>query len=65
MVKTLFIIGLVLLIPGSSTLFQALSVGPASWALNQTLFWGTPIVHFVFWIGLAHAGTFLSAILLI
>ena len=65
MVKTLFIIGLVLLIQGSSTLFQALSVGHASWALNQTLFWGTPIVHFVFWIGLAHAGTFLSAILLI
>ena len=65
MVKKLFIVGLILLIPGIWTLFQALSIGPASWALDQSLFWGTPIVNFVFWIGLAHAGTFLSAILLI
>lgn len=65
MVKILFVLGLFLLIPGAWTLSQALSLGPVSWALDQSLFWGTPIVHFVFWIGLAHAGTFLSAILLI
>lgn len=65
MVKILFAIGILLLFPGGWTLYQAFSIGPASWALDQTVFWGTPIVNFVFWIGLAHAGTFLSAILLL
>lgn len=65
MVKILFAIGILLLFPGCWTLYHAFSIGPASWALDQTVFWGTPIVNFVFWIGLAHAGTFLSAILLL
>ncbi len=30
---------------------------------NSPMFWGWPIVNFVFWIGIGHAGTLISAIL--
>ncbi len=30
---------------------------------NSPVFWGWPIVNFVFWIGIGHAGTLISAIL--
>jgi Ni/Fe-hydrogenase subunit HybB-like protein len=30
---------------------------------NSPVFWGFPIVNFVFWIGIGHAGTLISAIL--
>ena len=63
--RFLLVFGTILLIPGMVALYGALSQGPSSWGLSQTFFWGTPIANFVFWIGLAHAGTFLSAILLV
>ena len=63
--RNFLIFGLVLLLPSLFAVDSALSLGPASWALSQKSFWGTPIADFVFWIGLAHAGTFFSAILLV
>ena len=63
MFRALFAIGLLLCIPAACVLDTALSAGPASWAVDQSAFWGTPISNFIFWIGLAHAGTFFSAIL--
>jgi len=63
--RVLFIVGLLLCVPSVFVLDHALTVGPASWALDQKTFWGTPIANFVFWIGLAHAGTFFSAMLLV
>lgn len=63
MFRVLFAIGLLLCIPAACVLDTALSAGPASWAVDQSAFWGTPVSNFVFWIGLAHAGTFFSAIL--
>lgn len=33
--------------------------------LNNNVVWGLDIVHFVFWIGLGHAGTLISAVLLL
>lgn len=39
--------------------------GPAAWAVDGRVFWGTPISLFVFWIGVAHAGTLISAIFLV
>ena len=65
MLKVLRIIGLVLLLPGLVALGNALHVGPESWLTDSRTFWGTPIALFVFWIGLAHAGTLLSAIFLV
>lgn len=63
--RNILIFGIALLLPGLFAVDEALSLGPASWALSQKWFWGTPIADFVFWIGLAHAGTFFSAILLV
>ena len=56
--------GLALLLPGLATLGFSLWEGPAAWSLDARTFWGVPISLFVFWIGIAHAGTLISAILL-
>ncbi len=37
--------------------------GVGIWGNNQPVAWGWPIVNFVFWIGIGHAGTLISAIL--
>ncbi|TNE53743.1 MAG: hydrogenase [Bacteroidetes bacterium] len=39
--------------------------GIGSWNLNRTINWGWDITNFVWWIGIGHAGTLISAILLI
>ena len=37
--------------------------GTGLWGNNQPVAWGFPIVNFVFWVGIGHAGTLISAIL--
>ena len=37
--------------------------GVGVWGNMNPVFWGWPIVNFVFWVGIAHAGTLISAIL--
>jgi molybdopterin-containing oxidoreductase family membrane subunit len=37
--------------------------GIGAWGNNQPVGWGWPIVNFVFWVGIGHAGTLISAIL--
>jgi len=37
--------------------------GIGVWGNNNPVFWAFPIVNFVFWIGIGHAGTLISAIL--
>ena len=39
--------------------------GIGSWGLNRTIGWGWGITNFVWWVGIGHAGTFISAILLL
>ena len=39
--------------------------GITSWNLNRTIGWGWDITNFVWWIGIGHAGTLISAILLL
>ena len=39
------------------------TTGVGVWGNNSPVFWGFPIVNFVFWIGIGHAGTLISAIL--
>ncbi|MDP2886126.1 MAG: NrfD/PsrC family molybdoenzyme membrane anchor subunit [Ignavibacteria bacterium] len=41
------------------TLYEGLGL----WGVNQPVSWGFDIVNFVFWIGIGHAGTLISAIL--
>ncbi len=42
-------------------LFRGIGV----WGINQPVAWGFDIVNFVWWIGIGHAGTLISAILLL
>ncbi|HXT22167.1 MAG TPA: NrfD/PsrC family molybdoenzyme membrane anchor subunit [Thermoanaerobaculia bacterium] len=50
-------------------LFGALSKlfweGTGIWGINQPAGWGFDIINFVWWIGIGHAGTLISAILLL
>jgi molybdopterin-containing oxidoreductase family membrane subunit len=39
------------------------STGVGVWGNSNRVMWGWPIVNFVFWIGIGHAGTLISAIL--
>lgn len=39
--------------------------GIGTWGLNKTVGWGWDITNFVFWVGIGHAGTLISAILLL
>src|SRR3569832_782244 len=39
--------------------------GAGSWAITQPVAWGFAIINFVWWIGIGHAGTLISAILLL
>ncbi|OYU95701.1 MAG: hydrogenase [Bacteroidetes bacterium B1(2017)] len=40
-------------------------VGLGSWGLNKTVGWAFDITNFVFWVGIGHAGTLISAVLLL
>ncbi len=42
-----------------------LFVGIGSWGLDKTVGWAFDITNFVFWVGIGHAGTLISAILLL
>src|SRR5262249_12672009 len=39
------------------------AAGVGIWGLNHPVMWGWAIVNFVWWIGIGHAGTLISAIL--
>jgi len=58
-------------ISGAALLFGAFMIfwtiwhGIGTWGLNRTVGWGWGITNFVWWIGIGHAGTFISAILLL
>jgi len=39
--------------------------GPGIWGVNIPVAWGYAIGNFVWWIGIGHAGTFISAVLLL
>ncbi len=42
-----------------------LAKGVGIWGVNQPVGWGFAIINFVWWIGIGHAGTLISAILLL
>ena len=47
------------------TITQLLVVGIGLWGVNVPVGWGWDILNFVWWIGIGHAGTLISAILLL
>lgn len=60
-----FIIAFTLLMVLFLAISWLLIRGVGIWGINIPVAWGYAIVNFVWWIGIAHAGTFISAILLL
>lgn len=50
---------------GFAAITYTIWVGIGTWGLNKTIGWAFDITNFVFWIGIGHAGTLISAILLL
>lgn len=48
---------------GGIALVFSIYYGTGMWGNNNPVGWGLPIVNFVFWVGIGHAGTLISAIL--
>jgi Ni/Fe-hydrogenase subunit HybB-like protein len=58
-----FLIALSLLGLGAVAVTYQVATGIGTWGLNNTVGWAFDITNFVFWIGIGHAGTLISAIL--
>ena len=52
-----------LLVLGVATVSYEILTGIGVWGLNRTVGWAFDITNFVFWVGIGHAGTLISAIL--
>jgi Ni/Fe-hydrogenase subunit HybB-like protein len=53
------------LLLGSLALVATLWEGIGMWGLNKTVGWAWDITNFVWWVGIGHAGTLISAVLLL
>ena len=60
-----FGIAVCLLLFGVYSVYREVTYGTGQWNLNKTVGWGWDITNFVWWIGIGHAGTLISAILLL
>jgi molybdopterin-containing oxidoreductase family membrane subunit len=61
--KIAFVISLSMLSMLGLCIGYLITTGVGVWGNNQPASWGFPIVNFVFWVGIGHAGTLISAIL--
>ena len=60
-----FFISVALLLGGVYSVYREVTYGIGQWNLNKTVGWGWDITNFVWWVGIGHAGTLISAILLL
>src|SRR3989475_5917305 len=58
-----FAASLVALAIGATAVAYEIMTGVGTWGLNNTVGWAFDITNFVFWIGIGHAGTLISAVL--
>lgn len=58
-------VSLAILAFGAYALFMTLWEGIGVWGLNKSIGWAWDITNFVWWVGIGHAGTLISAILLL
>jgi molybdopterin-containing oxidoreductase family membrane subunit len=58
-----FTASVAMLIMGVIAVGYQIKTGIGTWGLNTTVGWAFDITNFVFWIGIGHAGTLISAIL--
>jgi len=61
--KTAFVISLTLAFICLAMSVYLISTGTGIWGINHPVMWGWAIINFVWWIGIGHAGTLISAIL--
>ena len=62
---TCFSIAMVAFIFGVGAIAYTVGTGIGVWGLNRTINWGWDITNFVWWVGIGHAGTLISAVLLL
>lgn len=63
--KISFMVSLSALLIGVLCVGYQVAVGIGTWGLNRTVGWAFDITNFVFWVGIGHAGTLISAVLLL
>ena len=61
----LFAIALIIGLYGVGSILYLLGTGIGVWGLNKTIGWAWDITNFVWWVGIGHAGTLISAVLLL
>ena len=60
-----FTISAVAALWGVGSISYLLGTGVGVWGLNRTVNWAWDITNFVWWVGIGHAGTLISAVLLL
>lgn len=60
-----FSIALIAFLWGLGCIIYTVSTGIGVWGLNKTIGWAWDITNFVWWVGIGHAGTLISAVLLL
>jgi len=58
-----FLLSLTALTVGVVAVWYQIATGIGTWGLNKTVGWAFDITNFVFWVGIGHAGTLISAVL--
>ncbi len=63
--KVLITISSIVALYGVGSILYLLGTGIGVWGLNRTVGWAWDITNFVWWVGIGHAGTLISAVLLL
>ncbi|PKP49689.1 MAG: hydrogenase [Bacteroidetes bacterium HGW-Bacteroidetes-12] len=63
--KVLMTIATIVGLWGVGNILYLIGVGIGTWGLNKTVGWAWDITNFVWWVGIGHAGTLISAVLLL
>ncbi|MGY6562309.1 MAG: NrfD/PsrC family molybdoenzyme membrane anchor subunit [Luteibaculaceae bacterium] len=61
----LFTIAAIIGLYGIGCILYLITTGIGVWGLNKTVGWAWDITNFVWWVGIGHAGTLISAVLLL
>ncbi len=63
--KIVYTIAIICALWGISMISYTIGEGIGVWGLNKTVNWAWDITNFVWWVGIGHAGTLISAVLLL